>query len=290
MQEVYAEIRGTLARTADKKNTTLYKLHRQRLLQERTEKFGFAERPKYPSQCESLAGAKHFLNDISDEIGQAIARLSNSSLHSIERDGEEKIRALNKEIFLLMRQKQKWVERVKQLQKAAGNRQAAANVDDEDAPVRIPFTFFGCAKLLPEAVAEEERKQKKLQSENRRAEKKLRIEQVAKKDDMDDPVEDQFEEDDIGWPSTALTQTELERLPACQLYRDALSKASSNCLLSEVEQPVLVDSVFCGYVTDFTSLPQTESEVNLPRSSDVMKQVLFDRKKQLLRSRLTRNL
>jgi hypothetical protein len=170
MQEIYAEIRGTLARTADKKNTTLYRLHRQQVKQDRAEKFGFAERPKYPSEATTVPSAKHFLNDISNEIGQKISRLSNPGLHSLVKDGEEAIRALNLDINRLARQKEKWNARVLQLQaaeavaKAASRRgghgaeaaaaAAAATAAPPPAAAWVPFAFFGCAKELPEAIEE----------------------------------------------------------------------------------------------------------------------------------------
>ena len=310
MQEVYAEIRGTLARTADKKNTTLFKLHRQRIRQERAEKFGFAERPKYPSECKTVAGAKHFLNDIADEIGHKIARISNSSLHSIERDGEDKIRAMNKEIHILLRQKEKWAQRLEQLTAAEANSsrdrsRVEENVRGASVRERLPFTFFGCAKQLPEAIEERERAAKR--DERRRRDDSVREERNRKKRRMESVVDDdsqgsndvnrsegvddsEAEDDHLAVPWLAKTVKSVQDNVDVQNY---LAQVSASAELVAAAPTPPAGEIRLGqtcYITDFTAVPPLgQSEVPLadrlvpPRSPGEMKQVLFQRKKEMLR-------
>ena len=301
MQEVYAEIRGTLARTADKKNTTLYKLHRQRVRQDRAEKFGFAERPKYPSECTTVGGAKHFLNDIADEIGHKIARLSNSSLHSIERDGE-KIRALNKEIYVLMRQKEKWAQRVQQLMAVeASNRGGRANDVQPSQPQsreRVPFAFFGCAKHLPEAIEEiergakrEERLKRDQEAREQRRRKKQRLEPSNDDDDGAPDIADDDREEDATNPWALSNAAELDRNPVFASYIDKIEamdaefRVDSAAVLAETASGS--DEGPHGFITDFSSVSGAGSvaladRLVPPRSPAEMKQLLFQRKKEAL--------
>jgi hypothetical protein len=313
MQEVYAEIRGTLARTADKKNTTLYKLHRQKVRQDRAEKFGFAERPKYPSDCSSVQGAKHFLNDISDEIGHKIARLSNSNLHSLERDGEAVIRALNSEIHTLLRQKEKWILRVAQLEQQ-GPRHPAGDGGGKTGTAWVPLTFFGCAKQLPEALeaaakaaSREDRRRRAAEARTARRNKKQRTEENSEIVTEDDDFEGDEQNDarNSFGVGAALSSAAL-MAPAVQDYlaririmaeeskvaASAVDSANSMTVVSgSVTSSSMDSSVFgpFGYVMDFVCAGAGEPSLPsfgqlLPvRNPEVMKQFLFQRKKEALR-------
>jgi hypothetical protein len=148
MQEVYQESAGLLARAAQRKETILYKMFLERRRQKQAEKYeGFVVRPRNLQQVKLSSTTKHFLHEISDELGNKIARICNPNLISIEKDGEIVVRQLNEEINALRREKRLWERHhLALVTKETG--QAVSAVTDKD--YKLEKYYFGCARELPE--------------------------------------------------------------------------------------------------------------------------------------------
>lgn len=116
-------------------------------------------RPHLASDCEYLADAEKYRNQIVREIEGGIAKIQNPAL------AEHEIRELNDEINHRMREKWHWNRRVKELggpDYAAIERQR--QIEEGDDQANSGYRYFGAAKDLPgvrELLAKEAAKRKK---------------------------------------------------------------------------------------------------------------------------------
>ncbi|VDD75500.1 unnamed protein product [Mesocestoides corti] len=103
------------------------------------------KRPHFAGDCEILKDAMYFRRQIVHEISRKIAQIQNPSL------GEYKLRDLNDEINKLIREKDRWDTRIKELggpdYKADGPR--LLEKDGREAPGNRGYRYFGAARDLP---------------------------------------------------------------------------------------------------------------------------------------------
>lgn len=142
MEDRLREIEGTLARASERKNTVLYKLAKRRNQEERLARLGIKKVPANPRSVSDIGVVKYALAQLRQEVGDKIAKIRNESLVSLERDGEAVVRAKNDAINELLSRKDQWERRLCELTQKEGG-----------ALKPRKKTFWGCAKLLPEAAA-----------------------------------------------------------------------------------------------------------------------------------------
>eukprot|EP00758_Cryptobia_borreli_P001777 Tbor_TRINITY_DN2526_c0_g1::TRINITY_DN2526_c0_g1_i1::g.466::m.466/K12870/ISY1; pre-mRNA-splicing factor ISY1 len=140
MQDYLAEAKGTLARTAQKKQTVISLHHALKLRAAKEKKFGFAERPDDPNVVNTMNAAEHFYKEINAEITNRVARLNNLDSGAIEREGEEFVRNINSEVNALRRERNRWAYKLEALGSSLATSERV-----------IKDKFFGVAKSLPEA-------------------------------------------------------------------------------------------------------------------------------------------
>lgn len=144
MQDNLKEIKGTLARTSERKNTILYKHAKREREEKLLERLGVSKLPTNPAEVSDPNVVKHVLFEIKKDIGVKTAKLRNPTFFSLEKDGEKIIRQKNEEINSLIAKKLQWEKRLAFL-----NNESFTNV------ARRKKFFFGCAKQLPEAEGAE---------------------------------------------------------------------------------------------------------------------------------------
>ncbi|CCW64513.1 unnamed protein product [Phytomonas sp. EM1] len=154
MQDHLREIEGTLARTSERKNTILYKLAKRRAEEERLAQLGINKIPPSPHNVKDIGVIKFVLHRLKQEIGDKIARIRNSSLISIEKDGEAVVRARNDEINKLIVQKDQWENRLAFLKNGDWVNSTSIKA------------FFGCAKNLPEAADFHTKRERPVEEDN----------------------------------------------------------------------------------------------------------------------------
>ena len=161
MHDYLAESRGTLARTAQKKQTAISIYHRQQQLKKKEEKYGFAVRPSNPSLVERPDAIEFYFKEVYGETSNKIAQLQQLDASAIDREGEGPIRRLNKEANDLIFERARW-----------GRRLVEVGGTVPDAQLRPPrrTSYFGVAKFLPEAAsqAKQEAEEREAAAEKRR--------------------------------------------------------------------------------------------------------------------------
>jgi pre-mRNA-splicing factor ISY1 len=118
-----------------------------------------SKRPHLASECDHLADAERFRNQIVREIAEGVAKIQNPGL------GEHAIRELNDEINHKIREKFHWNKRIKELGGLDYNAIEKQRQVEEGNAVSEGYRYFGAAKDLPgvkELLAKQEAKQLKV--------------------------------------------------------------------------------------------------------------------------------
>jgi hypothetical protein len=144
MNDYLAESRGTLARTAQKKQTAISVYHRQQQLRKKEEKYGFAVRPANPNIVERPDAVEFYFKEVYGETSNKIAQLQHLDASAIDREGEGPIRRLNKEANELISERARWGRRLVDV---------GGSVPQAQLNPAKKMVYFGAAKYLPEAVA-----------------------------------------------------------------------------------------------------------------------------------------
>jgi pre-mRNA-splicing factor ISY1 len=123
-------------------------------------------RPILASECQHLADAEHYRNQIIREISVGIAKIQNPAL------GEHTIRDLNDDINKKLREKYHWNKRIKELGGLDFNaiekqRQIEQGEEGNQALEANGYKYFGAAKDLPGVKELFEKQTQKLQSRKR---------------------------------------------------------------------------------------------------------------------------
>lgn len=121
-------------------------------------------RPKLASECNHLADAEFYRNQIMREISGEISKIQNPAL------GEHTIRDLNDEINRKMREKHHWNRRIKELGGQDYNaieRQQQIEEGDTQSVAGQRYRYFGAAKDLPGVKELLEKQVEKLQAKKR---------------------------------------------------------------------------------------------------------------------------
>ncbi|VDO00346.1 unnamed protein product [Rodentolepis nana] len=103
------------------------------------------KRPHFAGDCEILKDAMYFRRQVVHEISRKIAQIQNPSL------GEYKLRDLNDEINKLIREKDRWDVRIKELG-GPDYREDGPKLlekDGREAPGNRGYRYFGAARDLP---------------------------------------------------------------------------------------------------------------------------------------------
>jgi pre-mRNA-splicing factor ISY1 len=119
------------------------------------------KRPHLASECEFLADAERFRNQIVREISTLIAKIQNPAL------GDHEIRETNDEINHKMREKWHWNKRIHELGGVDYNAIEKKRQIEEGGQSHRGYQYFGAAKHLPgvkELLAKEETKEIKKKS------------------------------------------------------------------------------------------------------------------------------
>ncbi len=124
------------------------------------------KRPRLASECNHLADAEYYRNQILREITAGIAKIQNPAL------GEHTIRDLNDEINKKFREKFHWNKRIKELGGLDFNaieRQRQIEEGDMQSSLQGPggYRYFGAAKDLPGVQELFEKQAQKQQSRKR---------------------------------------------------------------------------------------------------------------------------
>lgn len=259
MDGLRGELEGTLARTAQKKQTTLSRYTRYLKEQEKVKKYGFASRPASTSQVTDLKGAEHFYREVRAEFSDKLSRMNRDL--SVETHGTTEIRAINEELNALRREMSRWATRV----------QALGGENPEKSSFgRRDFSYFGVAKQLPEATEGAE------SAEGVSSSKRPRDEEIV--DDEDDLLkakttahladESSFDDRVAAPVSFMLSHDEERRLRKEESILFSSASAAFQPLRSSV----------VGYTINFT--PDS-----IPTAASAWEKVL-ERKKAALRARL----
>lgn len=119
------------------------------------------KRPHLASECEFLADAERFRNQIVREISRLIEKIQNPAL------GDHEIRETNDEINHKMREKWHWNKRIHELGGLDYNAIERKRQIEEGGQTHRGYQYFGAAKDLPgvrELLAKEENKEHKKKS------------------------------------------------------------------------------------------------------------------------------
>ncbi|VDL45774.1 unnamed protein product [Hymenolepis diminuta] len=103
------------------------------------------KRPHFAGDCEILKDAMYFRRQVVHEISRKIAQIQNPGL------GEYKLRDLNDEINKLIREKDRWDVRIKELG-GPDYREDGPKLlekDGREAPGNRGYRYFGAARDLP---------------------------------------------------------------------------------------------------------------------------------------------
>lgn len=141
-------------------------------------------RPILASECQHLADAEHYRNQIIREISAKIQNIQNKAL------GENTIRDLNDEINKRIREKYHWNKRIKELGGVDFNaiekrRQIEQGQEGNHALEANGYKYFGAAKDLPGVKELFEKQAQKLQSRKRGEFKNLTPEYYGWRDEED---------------------------------------------------------------------------------------------------------
>ena len=128
------EIRGTMARTSQKRQAMLNTYLRNKQAKERV----IAARPSNPADCKDKALAQRFLHDINREISHRMSKIV-----QMDTFDESAVRKENDEINKLLREKAKWSRRFSAL---------GGQIESKSFQAPGKQLFFGVAKQLPEAL------------------------------------------------------------------------------------------------------------------------------------------
>ena len=142
------------------------------------------KRPILASECQHLADAEHYRNQIIREIAVKIQNIQNSAL------GENTLRDLNDEINKRLREKYHWNKRIKELGGLDFNaiekqRQIEQGQEGNHALEANGYRYFGAAKDLPGVKELFEKQAQKLQSRKRSDFKNLTPEYYGWRDEED---------------------------------------------------------------------------------------------------------
>ena len=144
-----------MARPAEKARAMMNKWVQLREQGSKTVSSTSRRRPHLASDCEHLADAERFRNQIVREIAQGVSKIQNPGM------GEHAIRELNDEINHLMREKWHWNRRIKELGGLDYNVIERKRQIEEGDLQMGGYRYFGAAKDLPgvkELLAKEEAK------------------------------------------------------------------------------------------------------------------------------------
>ena len=144
-----------MARPAEKARAMMNKWVQLRNQSSKTVSSTSRRRPHLASDCDHLADAERFRNQIVREIAQGVSKIQNPGM------GEHAIRELNDEINHLMREKWHWNRRIKELGGLDYNAIERKRQIEEGDLQMGGYRYFGAAKDLPgvkELLAKEEAK------------------------------------------------------------------------------------------------------------------------------------
>ena len=143
MNDYLAESRGTLARTAQKKQTAISQYHRQQQLRKKEEKYGFAVRPSNPNMVDRPDAIEFYFKEVYGETSNKVSQLLQLDAAAIDREGEGPIRRMNKDVHELILERARWGRRFVEV---------GGHVPQEQLKPATKMQYFGAAKFLPEAV------------------------------------------------------------------------------------------------------------------------------------------
>lgn len=143
MNDYLAESRGTLARTAQKKQTAISQYHRQQQLRKKEEKYGFAVRPSNPNLVDRPDAIKFYFQEVYSETSNKLNQLVELNAEAIDREGEGPIRRMNKEVHELILDRARWGRRFMEV---------GGHVPEKELNPPKKMGYFGAAKYLPEAI------------------------------------------------------------------------------------------------------------------------------------------
>ncbi|CAD2222180.1 pre-mRNA-splicing factor ISY1 [Angomonas deanei] len=155
MEDRLKEIEGTLARTAERKNTMLYKYEKAKQAEDRLSELGIKKLPTNPNDTNDVNVVKYVLYQMKRDFGDKRSKLLDPKQISIEKDGEEVVRLRNNELNSLLIKIKTWEKRQNEL----------LGRDAVVAPSKKK-QYFGCAKYLPEAAAVVKRERESDESDN----------------------------------------------------------------------------------------------------------------------------
>ncbi|EDR26632.1 hypothetical protein, conserved [Entamoeba dispar SAW760] len=138
-----------MARSQEKAHSML---NRWKLMQNDQEIGNLQIKPKHPDQCKTIQAAKYWRQMIIKEILQKVSEIQNGTL------GENAIRALNKEINSLNKERMQYERKIKQLGGVSISLYLGKKTKN---PMNY---FFGAAQYLPEAKELQKRNNRKLMS------------------------------------------------------------------------------------------------------------------------------
>lgn len=187
MDGLRGELEGTLARTAQKKQTTLNRYTRYLKEQEKVKKYGFATRPPSTSQVSDVKAAIYYYREVRAEFSDKMARMNRQM--SIDTHGTAEVRVANEDLNALRREMGRWSDRVVAL---GGEPQESV----ASSRARNAFVFYGAAKQLPEAM-----------------EASAKSESVGEKRNRSDD-EEYFEEEDVADDDSETEPVALSALPS----------------------------------------------------------------------------
>ncbi|EPY28352.1 pre-mRNA-splicing factor ISY1 [Strigomonas culicis] len=144
MQDNLKEIKGTLARASERKNTILYKHAKREREEKLLERLGVSKLPTNPVEVTDTNVIKHVIFEIKKDIGSKVAKLRNPTFYSLEKDGEKIIRQKNDEVNSLITKRVQWEKRL-----------AFLNNEPFSHVAHKKF-YFGCARQLPEGESTEQ--------------------------------------------------------------------------------------------------------------------------------------
>ncbi|CAD7938118.1 unnamed protein product [Amoebophrya sp. A25] len=133
-----------MARNLEKQKHSLNKYWDHRAL---IEKAGFdlpAKRPKIASEVNDVRDAKKWWANMRWEIGQKIVRIQNATLPEAE------IRDLNDDINKLLKEREYWIARIKELGgEDLSTSYKPSELDGQELYAHSGYKYFGAAKDLP---------------------------------------------------------------------------------------------------------------------------------------------
>lgn len=318
MDEQLQQIAGTLARTAQRKNTVLYKLNKKREQEEFYARLGIStvnsSNSKVnkkniidsdPQLINDIPILKYIIHEVKKQIGNAISFLRNSSSNAAPNTkesgeemlkylGEETVRRKNDEINRLIFKNRRLEIRMSELQNAGGNSNSNSNVKSMNSHEK---QFFGVAKFLPEAL--------KIKQDSNSNRKRQREEKEGEEEEEEegDTTSDYYNYNEDNDDSTSFNNNNNSKL--MEEYRSGIENIignSNNLLLEkereaeqklrnnnnnnklnvELESPEVRREYIISYATTNSN---NEETINLP-SEEEYKKKLIEKRKEMLREKI----